>query len=102
MTLILIISDRNNGSITHEVLDADEDMDSGDMLAAADRTSLPRMILLDTASGFMWYQLGYILHGAIQLGHLHIYHMASSIMVESLNLGEALVDEKKALVTYSA
>ena len=39
MTLIRIINDRNNGSITHEVLDADEDMDSGDMLAAADRTS---------------------------------------------------------------
>ena len=39
MTLTLIINDRNDGSVTHEVLDADEDMDSGDMLAAADRTS---------------------------------------------------------------
>ena len=40
--MILIINDRNDGSVTHEVLDADEDMDSGDMLAAADRTSLPK------------------------------------------------------------
>ena len=37
----LIINGRNDGSVTHEVLDADKDMDSSDMLAAADRTSLP-------------------------------------------------------------
>ena len=28
------------------------------------------------------------------------YHMAASIMVESLDLDEALVDERRALVTY--
>ena len=39
MTVMLIINGRNDGSITHEVLDTDEDMGSGDMLAAADRTS---------------------------------------------------------------
>ena len=36
----LIINGRNDGSVTHEVPDADKDMDSGDMLAAADRTSI--------------------------------------------------------------
>ena len=37
MTLILTINGRNDGSVAHEVLDADEDMDSGDMLAAETR-----------------------------------------------------------------
>ena len=37
MTLILIINGRNDDSVAHEVLDADEDMDSGDMLAAETR-----------------------------------------------------------------
>ncbi len=39
MTLILTISGRNGGSVAHEVLDADEGMDIGDMLAAAGRTA---------------------------------------------------------------
>ena len=33
------INGRNDGSVTHEVLEADEDIDSGDMMAAAGRTS---------------------------------------------------------------
>ena len=44
--------------------------------------------------------LGYIFHGGSQLFSCNIFHMASFSIVESLDLGKALVDEKKALVTY--
>ena len=38
MTSTLICNGRDKGSVTHEVLDTGEDLGSGGMLAAADRT----------------------------------------------------------------
>ena len=54
----------------------------------------------NTVSGFTMVPLGYIFHGGSQLFSCNIFHMASFSIVESLDLGKALVDEKKALVTY--
>ena len=38
MTTMLPCNGLDDGSVTHEVLDSDEDLVSGDMLAAAGRT----------------------------------------------------------------
>ena len=52
----------------------------------------------NTVSGFTRYQLGYIFHGAVQLVHAQHIIAWHPLMVESLDLGEAVADDREALV----